>query len=230
MIKSIVTDIEGTTSALSFVTDTLFPFARRHLRDFIAAQGDEPQVQAQLKAVREAAGTDADVASVLERWMDEDRKAPPLKALQGMIWQQGYEDGELRGHVYDDAVKKLRDWHERGVALYVYSSGSVQAQKLLFKYSGHGDLTPLFSGYFDTRTGAKREPASYRRIAEETGDARTEILFLSDVAEELDAAQRAGFATRWLVRDAEPDPEARHVQIRTFGEVDYWLIGPSAAP
>ena len=203
-LKAILTDIEGTTSSVCFVLDVLFPYARAHLPEFVRAHAGEPDVAAQLAAVRVEsgdAGADLErIIAILLDWIAVDRKATALKALQGMIWQQGYQSGQLKGHVYPDAVEALRQWHADGYALYVYSSGSIQAQKLLFGYAEAGDLTPLFSGYFDTTSGGKRETASYQRIAKGIGLPAEEILFLSDVKEELDAARQAGMQTFGLAR------------------------------
>jgi len=187
-VKAILTDIEGTTTSLSFVADVLFPYARAHLPAYVAAHPTETAPI--LSEV--AASEPGDPIATLLRWIDEDRKATPLKTLQGMIWADGYASGAFTGHVYADAVAALRRWHAAGVALYVFSSGSVAAQKLLFGHSDAGDLTPLFSGYFDTTTGAKREAASYAKIAEAIGVAADEILFLSDIVEEIAAARGAG--------------------------------------
>ena len=222
MIRAILTDIEGTTTSVSFVYDVLFPYARSHLGTFLAAHAADPAVREQLGAVcREVDRplTDAQAAELLIGWIDDDRKLTPLKALQGMIWEDGYRRGDFTGHVYADAVRNLRAWHDAGIRLYVYSSGSVQAQQLIFRHSDAGDLTPLFAGYFDTRVGGKREPASYRTIADRIGLPPAEILFLSDVGEELDAARKAGMQTTWLVRDAAPDPAARHGQVPDFDAV-----------
>ncbi|MBC3955481.1 acireductone synthase [Pseudomonas triticifolii] len=203
-IKAILTDIEGTTSAVSFVFDVLFPFAEKHLPDFVRQNADKPAVAAQLQAVRSDSGEpDADVERVIEillQWIAADRKATPLKALQGMVWEQGYDAGQLKGHVYPDAVEALKRWHEEGYRLYVYSSGSIQAQKLIFGCSEAGDLSGLFSGYYDTTSGPKREAQSYRTITQAIGCEPGDILFLSDIVEELDAAQAAGMATCGLVR------------------------------
>lgn len=155
----------------------------------------------------------------LEKWMAEDRKITPLKSLQGMIWRKGYESGELKGHVYPDAPDWLRRWHQRGLKLYVYSSGSVEAQKLIFGHTEFGDLTPLFSGYFDTRVGGKREAQSYKTILRDTGLSAGEMLFLSDVGEELDAARAAGMKTGQLIRDDKARPSILHPQAKTFAEV-----------
>jgi enolase-phosphatase E1 len=222
MIQAIVTDIEGTTSSLSFVKDVLFPYARERLADFVRAHGREPAVRAELDAVAQAAGrplTDDEAVSELRRWIDADRKLTPLKALQGMIWQAGYRDGDFRGHVYQDAARRLHAWKAQGLALYVFSSGSVQAQKLLFGHSEFGDLTPLFSGYFDTTIGAKREPEAYRRIAAHIGLTPAQILFLSDIREELEAARAAGLATCWLVRDGALPAAPAHPVARDFDAI-----------
>lgn len=204
-ITAILTDIEGTTSAVSFVFDVLFPFAARHLPEYVRAHAGEPAVAAQLAAVRQLGGEpSADVErviAILLGWLAEDRKATPLKALQGMVWAEGYHAGLLKGHVYPDAVEALTRWHAQGLKLYVYSSGSVQAQQLIFGCSQAGDLTPLFSGYFDTTSGGKREAQSYRTISAAMGVPAGQLLFLSDVVEELDAARAAGMHTVGLVRE-----------------------------
>lgn len=204
-IKAILTDIEGTTSAVSFVYDVLFPYATQALPGFIKAHHARPKVAEQLAAVREEAGEPcasvSRVGEILLSWIAQDRKATPLKALQGMVWQQGYETGELKGHVYPDAVAVLQHWYQQGYALYVYSSGSIQAQKLIFGCSEAGDLTGLFSGYFDTTSGPKRDMASYQRIASTMGVHPEQVLFLSDVAQELDAAREAGMQTYGIARE-----------------------------
>ncbi|WCE03489.1 acireductone synthase [Pseudoxanthomonas sp. JBR18] len=197
-IQAVVTDIEGTTSSITFVKDVLFPYARQALPDFVARNAEEPDVRALLDALTEEvpeAADDAARVALLQTWIDEDRKHTVLKTLQGMIWEAGYREAEFTSHMYPDAVEALQRWYAEGVALYVYSSGSIAAQKLLFGYSDAGDLTPLFSGFFDTTTGPKRDTASYRAIAQAIGDAPEEILFLSDVVEELDAARQAGLQT-----------------------------------
>ncbi|OJT50568.1 acireductone synthase [Pseudomonas moraviensis] len=204
-IKAILTDIEGTTSAVSFVFDVLFPYAAKHLPEFVRQNASRADVAEQLDAVRRDSNEpQADVERVVEillSWIAEDRKATPLKALQGMVWAQGYQAGQLKGHVYPDAVEVLQRWHAAGYQLFVYSSGSIQAQKLIFGCSEAGDLTPLFSGYFDTTSGPKREAQSYRHIQQAIGVDAGEILFLSDIVEELDAAQSAGLKTCGLARE-----------------------------
>ncbi|HEX5057590.1 MAG TPA: acireductone synthase [Gammaproteobacteria bacterium] len=204
MIEAVVTDIEGTTSSLSFVKDVLFPYARAHIRRFVLENQQREEVQALLNDVRremqQPGAPVEDVIGCLISWIDQDKKATPLKDLQGMIWEQGYRDGSYRGHVYRDAAEKLRQWHAAGVRLYIYSSGSVQAQKLLFAHTEYGDLTPLFNGYFDTTTGHKREVESYRKIAQAIGLPAEKILFLSDIREELEAAETAGMEVTLLDR------------------------------
>lgn len=221
-VRAIVTDIEGTTGSISFVQQVLFPYSRAYLSDFLRRHQDEPEVAAQIQATRELAGEpDADlehVTTLLEGWIDADRKATPLKALQGMVWEQGFKDGEFTGHVYPDAVEALQRWHAAGIALYVYSSGSIQAQKLLFGYSDFGDLTPLISGFFDTTTGGKREAESYRRIVEVVGMPAGEVLFLSDVVAELDAAAAAGLQTVQLVREEDMET-GNHPEAANFAAV-----------
>jgi enolase-phosphatase E1 len=222
MIRAIVTDIEGTTSSLSFVKDVLFPYARQRIGAFVREHATQPDVRAQLAAVSETVGrtlTDDAAVTQLVRWIDEDWKITPLKALQGMIWEAGYRNGDFQGHVYEDAVRRLREWKDQGLALYVFSSGSVHAQKLLFGYSACGDLTTLFSGYFDTTIGAKRETDAYRHIAQSIGLPADEILFLSDIREELDAAQAVGLHTCWLVRDGALPVNPPHPVARDFSEI-----------
>ncbi len=222
MIRAIVTDIEGTTSSLSFVKDVLFPYARARLADYIRAHAQETAVRAQIDAVSHEAGKPLDDDAVivqLLRWIEEDRKITPLKALQGMVWETGYRNGDFMGHVYDDAVQHLKAWKARGLSLSIFSSGSVQAQKLLFAHTAFGDLTPLFSGYFDTTIGAKREPEAYRRIAVALGIPVSEVLFLSDIREELDAARAAGMHTAWLIRDGALPADSAHPVARRFDDI-----------
>lgn len=222
MIRAILTDIEGTTSSISFVKDVLFPYARAHLGDFVAARGDDPEVARWLTAAAQEAGIAADdraaIVETLRRWIDEDRKATPLKALQGLIWEAGYRDGAYSAHVYPEVAARLRAWKAQGLPLYVYSSGSVAAQKLFFRYSEAGDLSGLFDGHFDTEMGGKRDSASYVRIASAMAQPPESILFLSDIVEELDAARAAGLQTVWLCRAPQACPaESTH---RCVGDFD----------
>ena len=193
MTRAILTDIEGTTSSLAFVHDTLFPYARARLPAYVATHG-------------------GDLAQLLA-WMDADAKVAELKDIQGRIWAAGYAAGELQGHVYPDAAEALRRWHGDGIKLAVFSSGSVPAQKLIFGHSDQGDLAPLFSGWFDTTTGPKREPQSYALISDALGISPRDMLFLSDIAAETDAAKAAGLQALLIDRDGDTG------DIASFAEV-----------
>jgi len=209
--RAILTNIEGTTSSIAFVHDVLFPYALRSLPGFVKHNVGDAAVRHWLdKAAMDIGGVVDDdcIVALLQDWIREDRKHPALKALQGMLWKDGYERGDYRGHVYPDAAEALRGWHADGIPLHVYSSGSVDAQKLLFAHSEAGDLSGLFAGNFDTAVGGKREVGSYLRIARELNIAPSDILFLSDVVEELDAARLAGMQTTLLDRP-EDYPQSR---------------------
>ena len=221
-IRAVVTDIEGTTTSVSFVYDVLFPYAREHIPDYVRENADA--LADLLGDVRKEAGNptltlDGCIAALL-RWIDEDRKVTPLKALQGMVWKQGYEGGGSKGHLYPDVAASLRRWKGEGLTLCVYSSGSVEAQKLLFGHSEAGDLTPLFSGWFDTRVGGKKDPASYARIAAEIGLAPGELLFLSDNPDELAAARQAGLSAIGLDRPGNSFDLAGWPVATSFDRID----------
>jgi enolase-phosphatase E1 len=231
--RAVLVDIEGTTSTIAFVHDVLFPYADEHLDAYVTAHREDPEVsQAMLEAARladeEPDVDDATVLAHLHAWIAEDRKATPLKTLQGLIWAEGYARTGLRGHVYPDAAAGLRRWHAAGLKLYVYSSGSVEAQRVLFGNSDHGDLTALFSGYFDTTTGPKREARSYEAIARAIGLAPRDVLFLSDVDAELDAARTAGMQTIRLLRPADTPRGATttHPNATSFDEIDIATKSP----
>lgn len=210
MILSLITDIEGTTTPISFVHRLLFPYARARLADFIAANPDNPAL-AEVPEPR---------LQTLLSWMDRDEKVTALKTIQGEIWRQGYEKGDLTGEIYPDVPVSLRRWARAGLKLFVYSSGSVPAQKLLFGHTPEGDLTPLFQAYFDTNVGPKREAGSYASIARAIGGVPDEALFLSDVEAELDAAALAGLATCQLVRAQDgTQASARHKVAKDFHDV-----------
>lgn len=224
----ILTDIEGTTSSISFVKDVLFPYARRALPGFVAARGHEAEVRVWLDTVAGETGAadDAAIVATLQAWIDADRKHTALKALQGMIWADGYRDADFTAHIYPDAAEALRRWHAAGERMAVYSSGSVPAQKLFFGHSDAGDLTGLFSAWFDTEIGGKRDAASYTRIAEALQVAPAELLFLSDVVAELDAAREAGLGTMLVDRlDDYPAPRDAaaangHPRVTRFDAID----------
>jgi enolase-phosphatase E1 len=232
-VKTILTDIEGTTSSISFVKDVLFPYARRALPAFVAAHGDEPAVRAWLDQVATelgAACSDDVIVETLQGWIDQDRKHTALKALQGMVWKAGYGRADFRAHIYADAARALPAWHAAGHPIAVYSSGSVPAQQLFFGHSEAGDLTPLVSAWFDTEVGGKREAGSYRRIVQALAVPADEVVFLSDVVEELDAAREAGLRTV-LVDRSEDYPQPRtgdaargHRRVESFAD-----IGPALA-
>lgn len=202
-------DIEGTTTSVGFVFDVLFPYARQHAAAFLAAEGHHPEVEATLQLlaedamaeraegapcplVEEGSARAASALAVMNWLMDRDRKRQGLKRLQGQIWRAGYEQGTLQSDVFDDVPVAMRRWRAAGARICIYSSGSVAAQQLLFRYSRCGDLTPLLDGYFDTAVGEKRAAESYRRIVSELGVAPEAVLFLTDIVAEADAAVAAG--------------------------------------
>jgi enolase-phosphatase E1 len=206
-IKYVLTDIEGTTTSVSFVYDILFPYFRDHIWE-LKNMSDLNSVDAAFNETKEIVlaeegiqlETSEQIIQKLDSWCKEDRKITPLKTLQGILWKIGYETGELKGHVYEDVPITLEKWHTLGLKMGVFSSGSVEAQKLIFGYSEKGDLTTYFSNYFDTKTGMKRESETYVKIAQELKLEPSTILFLSDIVQELEAAHKAGFQTIQLVR------------------------------
>ncbi len=228
-IQAVVLDIEGTTTAISFVHRELFPFARARLDDFLAGGLDAEAAAAVAAVQAEAPGVP--VADTLRAWIDADRKAGPLKLIQGRIWRAGFESGELEAHLYPDVAHALAGWQQGGIRLAVYSSGSQEAQRLLFAHSVAGDLEDLFDDFFDTSVGAKREAASYATIAARLGVAPGRILFLSDVAEELDAAAAAGLLTCQLVRAEDGTrPTDRHRTAPDFPAVARMFALPAPLP
>jgi len=223
MISTIVTDIEGTTSSISFVHEVLFPYASTHLESFVIHNQDTPDVRTQLDEVAVIAGlalsdTNAIIKQLLQ-WIADDQKITPLKAIQGMIWHLGYKNGDFKGHIYEDAYLALTHWKQSGVKLHVYSSGSVTAQKLLFGHTDYGDLNALFSGHFDTLIGGKKETKSYQKIIEQLKTPAHKILFLSDVIEELDAAKEAGMHTCWLIREGNLPLQSQHKMAKFFSDI-----------
>lgn len=227
-IKAIVLDIEGTTSSTGYVHETLYPYSRSRFKDWISDRLDQPEIQAQMDAVREvAAEPDADLDRViwwLHHWTDTDQKITPLKTFQGWIWGEGFQAGELSSHFFEDAIPAIRDWHESGRTLFIFSSGSIAAQKAWFGGSPDGDLLPLFTDHFDTtRPGPKRVEESYRAITKEIDFEPDSILFLSDLQDELDAARMAGWHTIGVRRVGDQYYEAGvgdHRAVHSFDEVD----------
>ena len=203
MAKGILLDIEGTTTPISFVYDILFPFARAHAHEHL---GDE-----ELRSLRIEHDADAAKGLTPPPWtsgpihyvywlMDHDRKSTALKSLQGKVWREGYRRGALRGEVFPDVPPALERWRDAGIDVRIYSSGSVLAQQLLFSTTSAGDLTGFLKGYFDTTTGPKTDPSSYAAIAAAFGLPASDILFISDVTRELDAATAAGMQVVFSLR------------------------------
>jgi enolase-phosphatase E1 len=239
-ILAILTDIEGTTTSIGFVHEVLFPYSSRELENFIRSRAHEPYVTQIIYQVLNY-GPDANLSEtnacqgpmpilqepqikkaveILRHWINLDLKIKPLKDLQGLIWRTGYESGAYQGHVYQDAYEELIKWHSAGIPIYIYSSGSITAQKLLFGYTPFGDLNYLFSGNFDTNIGGKKENESYQKIVNNINLPAQNILFLSDIESELNAAREAGLQTAHLVRDAQPNPLAVHLQVKDFFELN----------
>ena len=222
--KGILLDIEGTTTPINFVYDVLFPFARAHVREHLGPE--------EIAALHTEYESDIRNGQVPPEWsaapvayvhwlMDQDRKSTALKNLQGKIWLDGYKRGELHGEVYGDVPPAFGKWHRAGIDIRIYSSGSILAQRLLFSTTPSGDLTAFLNGYFDTTTGPKAERDSYVKITNAYGIAATEILFVSDVTRELDAARSAGMQTELCVRPGNhPQPEGTHPIIQSFEEIE----------
>ncbi len=221
--KIVLTDIEGTIADIAFVRQVLFPYARKALPNFVAAHADDPAVRAELDATAERAGLPAeDTQALIEtlcEWIDQDVKATPLKALQGMIWKKGYADGDFVAHLYPDAHQWLASRQAEGIPMYVYSSGSVAAQDLYFHYNEFGDLRPWFQGFFDTTSGPKKEPDSYQAIAAKIGTEPDRIVFFSDSPDELDAAAAAGMIAVQICRDGL-SPCGRHPAFEDFDTIE----------
>ncbi|MDT4953613.1 MAG: enolase-phosphatase [Acidobacteriota bacterium] len=238
-ISTILLDIEGTTTPIDFVYQILFPYARERLKDFITRHRADEEVRSivsdlfaehaqdkstDLPPLRYSDNLDEEqieaIAAYCHWLMRHDRKLTPLKTLQGKIWEEGYRSGELKSEVFPDVLPNLRRWREQGKTVCIYSSGSVLAQKLLFAHTGQGDLTKFVHDFFDTNVGHKTEQGSYTRIAGLLGKP-SEILFISDVVAELDAAQAAGFQTLLCVRPGNPQqPDSSvHDIIHTFDDV-----------
>jgi enolase-phosphatase E1 len=238
-IEAILLDIEGTTTPIAFVVDRLFPYARKHLRRHLEEHATSSTYASLFDQLREEHAADQraresvpmwvdgspaarrdSAASYAEWLMDRDRKSTPLKTLQGKIWEEGYQRGELVGEVFADVPPALSRWHAQGAPVGIFSSGSVLAQQLLFRHSSAGDLTPFLRWHFDTTTGKKADSDSYRRIAAAMNMTPQGIVFVSDIVAELDAARDAGLQTRLSIRpgNAPLPPAQGHAVIRTFDE------------
>lgn len=238
-IRAILLDIEGTTTPIDFVYKVLFPYANAHAKEFLRKNISSADVRSDVAALRKdhaedvragqsppawsADSQEAEVASAVAyiEWLTaKDRKSTALKSIQGRIWEEGYRDGELRSQVFDDVPPALRRWHEQKKTVSIFSSGSVLAQRLLFAHTSDGDLTPFLSQYFDTTTGSKTKGESYSSIAQALGRSPSEVLFISDVVGELDAAKSAGMQTLLCERAGNrPQGKNDHQVIRRFDEV-----------
>lgn len=218
-MKTLLFDIEGTTTDVHFVHKVLFPYSLERMQNFVPQHSTHPA----LNLVRETLLSENNIEANLQQcidalklWITTDRKHPGLKEIQGEIWRKGYESGDFKGHLYPDVLPAWKKWHSQAYQIAIYSSGSVQAQKLIFGFSLEGDLTPLISHYFDTKVGGKREVESYKNIQKILG---SDVTFFSDIKEELDAALAAGFNTVHVQRDETQ--ESTHQKIRTFSEIHF---------
>ncbi len=236
--RGILLDIEGTTSSVSFVYDVMFPFVRRELDKYLCANWDSAALNEVCDLIAKDAGYESFVvwcgnetevgkrqqlirAEVL-RLMDGDVKATGLKALQGLIWQSGFESGEMRAHIYDDVLPAIQAWNDAGCDVRIFSSGSIAAQKLFFGHTAAGNLLHLFRSHYDTTTGPKKKAVSYQAIAKDFGLPPAQILFLSDVPDELDAARAAGLPTGLCKRPGNAKVAAGHghPEITSFNQVE----------
>ncbi|MFN4952170.1 MAG: acireductone synthase [Flavobacteriales bacterium] len=205
-VQWILTDIEGTTTEVSFVYDILFPYFRSHMDEWKTVDSDQMnQVleQTRVLVLEEQSINLSNKEAIfdqLRQWSIEDRKVTPLKTFQGMVWEQGFKSGAIKGHMYPDVKPALERWAKMGMKLAIFSSGSIAAQKQLFGFSTEGDLTPYFSAYFDTTTGMKRDEQTYHLIVQQLHASANSVLFLSDIPQELEAANAAGMRTLQLVR------------------------------
>jgi enolase-phosphatase E1 len=211
-VRAVLIDLEGTAIPANFMTGTLIPFARDRLGSFIGQHAEDVDVEEALWETGRLMGgyelKPAEAEALLLRWMKQDRKATPLKFLQGLIWQEGFEAGLIKSEIYPDVAGSLKTWSAAGLRLFVYSSNSELAQRLILGRAPSGDLTSLFEGFFDTTAGQKIEPASYDAIAKKLDLSPAAILVLCDNEEELDTAKSAGFATVRI--DREGGVKSRH--------------------
>ncbi len=221
-IRALVVDTAGTTTCLSFIEEVLFPYSSEKLADFLHENQHNVLVENCISDVKEMAlEPEADlerVVAILRLWIAEDRKATPLKTLQGLIWKQGYAENAFTGHIYPDFIDAIRQYSQNGIRIYSFSSGSVDAQKMLFSHSDGGDLTPLFSGHFDTRTGSKTYKQAYLNILNTVSLTPKQVLFISDRIEELKAADDAGLNVVYMKRSAE-QADSNYKTVGSFNEL-----------
>jgi enolase-phosphatase E1 len=220
-IQVVLCDIEGTTSSLSFVQDVLFPLSYDRMEGFINQNWSSDLIRQEIQQIKSKTGNaDPDeVIKTLRSWIKEDRKESPLKSIQGKIWKDAFESGKIQGHVYQDVPRNFRKWGNSGIRICIFSSGSIEAQKLLFRYSEAGDLSQFISAYFDTTTGPKKESSSYKTIATELSLPAADILFLSDIQSELDAARTAGMQTTQMLRQGVTPNSSSHQTVASFDEI-----------
>lgn len=231
MTSAILLDIEGTTTPIAFVHDVLFTYAREHARDYLAQHASD--LESDITQLRQEHASDngeqpppltdeLDSIATYVNWLiDRDRKSTGLKSLQGKIWREGYEEGTLKSQVFEDVRPAFERWHKAGLRISIFSSGSTLAQQLLFAHTEAGDLTSFISDYFDTTVGAKGDPESYRRIANNLNLPAGQIVFISDIVKELEAARQAGMQTRLSIRPGnqpQTDPDRFQI-IHTLDEV-----------
>ena len=221
-VRGVLIDIEGTTTPIALVHDVLFSYARDHVKEFLQANSGSEEVRADIELLRQEHAEDISkdrnppaldstldsIASYVEWLIGCDRKSTGLKSLQGKLWKQGYLDGSLKSQVFDDVAPAMKRWHEAGLNVSIFSSGSVLAQQLLFAHTNAGDLTGFIDNYFDTNVGKKTDADSYHRIAADLGLEAQEIVFISDVVGELDAAKQAGMKTLLSLRPGNPPQES----------------------
>ena len=244
MISHILLDIEGTTCPVSFVTETLFPYAKSELKSFLDRHRNDPIINKLIHNAEDEWIKDNSedstrlrhesekgqqtkrlkIEAYLQLLIEAVKKSTTLKDIQGKIWKEGYTTGRISSELFEDAHENLKRWHKQGYKLSVYSSGSIEAQHLLYKYTNKGDIENLFSYWFDTHIGNKKEPSSYKEIALVMGCKPQNILFISDNSDECDAARSAGLGTLYSMRDGNPQQEPRnHPVIRHLEEVEKWL-------
>lgn len=232
-VKVILLDIEGTTTPLDFVLEELFPYASDHVEEFLLRNQNEPEVSLLIQKLKELHSSHELEGQLPEVWneasevesaakfvrflISKDSKTPALKSLQGLIWKEGYSRGDLHGEVYPDVPDAMKRWNEQGIKICIYSSGSVLAQKQIFSTTAYGDLTTYISGFFDTKVGHKRDSQSYKNIANALEVGSDSILFLSDVAPEVESARKAMFQAILVIRDQLSDIQIKNLDfIRDF--------------
>ncbi len=225
MIKALLVDIEGTISPISFVKNVMFPYSERELEKFLKENKDKEEIKKIISDIKKEIGEELTldgIIEVLKDWIHSDKKISPLKELQGYIWEAGFKNGELKAPIYEDAYQKLKEWKEKGFKIYIYSSGSVKAQKLFFSHSEFGNILNIFDGHFDTKIGNKKDKSSYFRIADQIGLKPDEILFLSDNSEEIVASIQAGMKAIKLSRpnDTEFINDFPYPQVKSFKEIN----------